>query len=121
MDTTMRKAMEKAAENDNHLKHHLENIDKMEEMRKKKAESDQIQAELNNKHNMILRNKEKDIYIWRTKIHGMHYSVRSGFVFADSYDDAVVIVKNTYPTDLIDFIGKADISNELVETCMYIE
>lgn len=96
-------------------------LKKEKEEREKELQKEKEEKEAQLKAKRSEENRKKKIYVWRTNVCGMHYSVRSGIVFANDIEAAKKIVQETYARDTITFIDLADISDEVVETCLYIE
>ena len=117
----LRAAMEKAAANNPEFKAKLVAADKhaAEERRNKKEAA--RKAEEKAKKEAADKNRMKKIYAWRTKAHGMNYSMRCGIIFADDLQDARKIITSKIPGDIITYLEEIDYSDNITEIGLYIE
>lgn len=105
----LRAAMEKAAANNPEFKAKLVAADK------------HAAEERCNKKEVADKNRMKKIYAWRTKAHGMNYSMRCGIIFADDLQDARNIISSKIPGDIITYLEEIDYSDNITEIGLYIE
>lgn len=128
----LRAAMEKAAINNPEFKAQLVAADKhAAEERSKKNEEKVREAQQKKeaarkakekaKKEAADKNRRKKIYAWRTKAHGMNYSMRCGIIFADDLQDAKNIITSKIIGDVITYLEEIDYSDNITEIGLYIE